>query len=275
MRSHTIPILLTLPLAGLFAGCSNEPIGTTSTAVAVPPQNVTTPPVVSVAPTKAISKAPKVVLRPTGKPITFREKVRSGEKFKWVTAAKSQVSGATSPLQLRIVQISTVVSTSKGVTSWKTIRNDEVESMGEHQWMQGEGPKKNHISLTTTDTHGNLLSSEGESPETPLSYKARPSKPVRVNESWRGYSLVNQKPYTDIYTLKAIETVQGRRFAVIGYQSGYFGENLHITHWIDLLSGIDYKTVTKGRFTNKEGQSVWMESTTTLVDEKGAPRWPL
>jgi hypothetical protein len=266
---------LLLPVALLLAGCSKTAPPTSTTTA------TTTAPVAPPSPPIQQRKAPPLTLRtkptpkaaPVGPPVSFGSIVRPGEKFKWVGISEIRADATTTPAKVKSVDSAEVLSVKNGVSSWKIISTQTALAMGGHEFLQGKALDNNRITLTTQDARGNLLNSEGHDPESPVAYKTMPTRPIRINESWRGYSIVNEKPYTDIYTLKSIANIGGRRIAVINKQDGYLGSQLKTTLWIDLKTGILCKVEAKGRTQNAAGDLISLTYSSILVDAKGAPRF--
>ena len=207
--------------------------------------------------------------------VTFRQGSEKG--FRYTTISRSEIifgDGDGSPMIINSKEDCELVKVENGLYTWKCVSNEDLEQMGTNRFLEGKGLDQNRIEFTTENSFGNFVSGEGGDPDSGTIYEDFPEKPVRVGDYWKGYTLKKGKRYVNSYTLQGIANVNGKEYAIVKCESEEKGGSSIAKGWVELTTGITYKSEANGTFVNTMGEKGSFRGTSYVVNTDGQPVLP-
>ena len=208
--------------------------------------------------------------------ITFRQGCPLGYRYTAIGRREQMYKNPNGVPMVSTLKIdSELVKIEADLYTWKRTTTEVVEQMGSHHWLPGEGPDKNRIRFYTNNSFGNLVSSEGTDPDNSYtSYKSRPERPVKVGDTWDGYTLKRGGRFNDSYTLEAIANINGKEYAVVRCDSEEKGGSSSSRSWIELSTGVLFKIERNVSDVNEAGEMGKWRLSVNVVDAKSRPILP-
>jgi hypothetical protein len=205
-----------------------------------------------------------------------RSVIPVGTKYRSITSTEITIGSGVSPTKMTSTENKELTSATNGEFIWKKTTTQKIDSMGSQSLREGKALEDNRIVFTKEDKYGNFISSEGEKSDAYHTYDSKPKYPIRVHDTWEGYTIKSDKnKYQDKYTLEALAEINGKKFAIISVESKEEGNGHSSTKcWIEVPSGIIYKFEGTVETVNLQNRPGYLKATGYLVDESEKPLIP-
>lgn len=199
--------------------------------------------------------------------ITFSSSLKVGERYTTKSKAELIVDGdASTKSALVSIEKHELIKSENGLNTWKTITTFKPENVAKGvTFSEGSGFRENRITLSTYNEYGNLVSEEGGEPGDEQFYKGMPETPVKIGDSWIGYSTNGKTEVKNYYTLEAIEMLNGIECAVVTLKYERDSLSAVAKNWIGISTRITYKSQGTMKGLNDTGQKSELRFTSLVA----------